>query len=320
MTDCRVCSNSRDNRLHHFRERYLGLGDIFVYSECGACHSLSIVDPPGSLERYYPGTYYSYTEKPYNRFSGYLKGCRDRHYFGRFSPVGRLVSLFNAAPIYIEWLLNLGLQPGARILDVGCGAGTLVVNLKDAGFQAVGIDPFISQPVTCSNGTKVLKQSLEETAGRYDCIMLHHCLEHMAAPRDTFAHLERLLQPAGSLLIRIPVTGTHAWRTYGEHWFQLDAPRHAVLFTGSALGALAEEFGFRVRKIVYDSTASQFWGSEQYLRGIAHTSAASYAVNPDKSIFSSLELQEFTTMATELNSRNDGDQAAFYLTRVSPDE
>ena len=315
MSKCRVCENILNNQIHQFREQYLGLGDIFEYIECSVCKSLSISNVPVDMSRYYPESYYSYAEKPYNRFQGYLKGCRDRYYLGRFNPIGYLASFLLSSPTYIDWLLNLNLQPGASILDVGCGAGTLVVNLRDAGFQSVGLDPYISQQINYANGTKVLKQTLEETVGSYDCIMLHHSLEHMALPCDIFVHLDRLLKPDGSLLIRIPLTGSYAWRTYGEHWFQLDAPRHYVLFTEAALVSLAEENGFRVRKIVYDSTASQFWGSEQYLRGIAHTSDSSYTVNPINSVFSPRELQEYTVLATELNMRNDGDQAAFYLTR-----
>jgi len=319
MNKCRVCENILNNQVHLFRERYLGLGDVFEYIECGVCKSLSITNLPDDMARYYPETYYSYTEKPYKRILGFLKGCRDRHYLGRFNPIGYLASFLLAAPAYIEWLSNLDLQPDASILDVGCGAGTLVVNLRDAGFQPVGIDPYISQSINYTNGAKILKQSLEETVGSYDCIMLHHSLEHMALPRDIFLHLDRLLKPDGSLLIRIPVTGSYAWRTYGEHWFQLDAPRHFVLFTEAALVSLAEESGFRLRKIVYDSTASQFWGSEQYLRGIAHTSHNSYAFAPDKSIFSPQEIHEYTRMAIELNMHGDGDQAAFYFTKVKHD-
>lgn len=316
MTKCRVCENKADNTVRMFRERYLGLGDIFEYSECGACKSISIVDVPADIEQYYPGTYYSYEGKPYSRLKGMVRGSRDRYYLGRTRIFDKQFSALLPAPVYIDWLLNLHLKPGSAILDVGCGAGTLVVNLTDAGFHATGIDPYITRPICHANGARVLKQSLEETTGHYDCIMLHHSLEHMAAPRDAFAQIDRLLKPAGSLLIRIPVTGTHAWRTYGEHWFQLDAPRHFVLFTESALCALAEEYGFLARKIVYDSTASQFWGSEQYVRGIAHTNSCSYAINPDNSIFSPPEIRKFADMAIDLNGRNDGDQASFYFTRV----
>lgn len=320
MNSCRVCRNNHGNKTQVFTERYLGAGDKFGYIECSICSSLSITAIPDDMSRYYPGSYYSYTAKNYSRLQGYLKGCRDRFYLGGYSTFGRLVSNFSAAPAYIEWLKNLGLRNGASILDVGCGAGTLVVNLKDAGFKASGIDPFIAQSLYYANGAYVLKQSLVETSGSFDCIMMHHCLEHMAEPHEAFRHLSRLLKPEGKLLIRVPLTGTYAWRTYGEHWFQLDAPRHAVLFTQASLCGLAEKHGFMVDKIDYDSTASQFWGSEEYIHNIAHSGSKSYAVNPACSIFSAAEIKEFTEKASELNRCKDGDQAAFYFSRADRDE
>jgi len=320
MNNCRVCGNTHDNKVHIFRERYLGLGDPFEYIECGACKSLSIVDVPEDLWRYYPETYYSYTGRPYSRFLGLVKGLRDRHYLGKRSNPGKLTSSLLPAPKYIEWLVNLDLPLGSSILDVGCGAGTLVVNLKDAGYQSSGIDPYISKPIRYANGAEILKQSLEETTGSYDCIMLHHSLEHMASPHEVFVHINRLLKPNGRLLIRLPITGTYAWKTYGENWFQLDAPRHFVLFTESALCTLAGKYKFPIRKIVYDSIASQFWGSEQYARGIAHISRTSYAIRPDNSIFSPQELQAFTELTNELNLNNNGDQASFYFTKATDDD
>ncbi|RII27775.1 MAG: class I SAM-dependent methyltransferase [Geobacter sp.] len=313
MDSCRVCGNSQNNRHHVFQEKYLGLGDEFAYIECGACGSLSIVEIPENMDRYYPETYYSYAARAYNRFLGVLKGKRDLHYLGEPGIVGHLLSLFLPAPPYIEWLKNLELPVGSSILDVGSGSGVLIVNLQDAGFPSTGIDPYIREPITFANGTKVLMQTLEETGGSFDCVMLHHCLEHMPAPREALVQVKRLLNPGGKVLIRVPVGGTHAWRTYGQNWFQLDAPRHFVVFTETGLRRLTAEAGFNTMKIVYDSAASQFWASEQYANGIPLADEKSYAANPDKSMFSATQIEEYAKQAAALNARNDGDQASFYL-------
>ena len=286
MNICRVCENTQKNLRHIFQEKYLGLGDEFEYNECGACKSLSIAEIPENMERYYPAAYYAYSVKPYNRISGFLKGRRDRHYLNRSNIVGHLLSFVYPAPVYIEWLQNLGLPFGSSILEVGSGGGTLLVNLQDAGFAATGIDPYIRKPITYPNGAKVLKQSLQETNGSYDCIMLHHSLEHIAEPREAFEHIGRLLKTGGKLLVRVPVAGTHAWKTYGKNWFQIDAPRHFVVFSEQGLCDLAARKGFQATKIVYDSTASQFWASEQYVKDIALASRTSYAIEPGNSIFS----------------------------------
>jgi SAM-dependent methyltransferase len=268
------------------------------------------------MERYYPATYYSYAARRYNRIAGWMKGRRDRYYLDGTGVIGQLLSYVSPASPYIEWLRNLALPYGSTILEAGSGAGTLIVNLQDVGFPSVGVDPYIAGPINCANGARVLKQSLAETTGSFDCIMMHHCLEHMAAPEETFRHVHRLLKPGGKVLVRIPVAGTHAWKTYGHNWFQLDAPRHFVIFTEAALRTLAERSGFSITKIIYDSQSSQFWASEQYVKGIALANQRSYALHPEESIFLPEQIAEYDRQAALLNAKSDGDQAAFYLSKA----
>jgi SAM-dependent methyltransferase len=150
--------------------------------------------------------------------------------------------------------------------------------------------------------------------------MLHHCLEHLATPQESFAHIRRLVKPGGKTLIRTPVAGTGAWREYGKNWFQLDAPRHLVILSEEGIRRLAARNGFQVLKIIYDSTASQFWASEQYAKGIALMAASSYAVDPEKSLFTATQIRAYEERAAALNARNDGDQASYYLVRTDDHE
>jgi hypothetical protein len=71
----------------------------------------------------------------------------------------------------------------------------------------------------------------------------------------------------------------------------------------------------KVKEIIYDSEGFQFWGSEQYRRGIPLLSARSYMTNPSQSIFSGSQIREFEDKALQLNLEKRGDQAAFYLSR-----
>jgi SAM-dependent methyltransferase len=313
LIKCRVCGNRHNNRSHILQERYFGLKDEFEYVECGVCKSLSIVTIPRNMERYYPAHYYSFTARPYSRITGLLKARRDRYYLFGSDMIGHIISLFRAAPQYIEWLRNLALPYGSSILDVGCGSGTLIVNLQDAGFPSTGIDPNVDRHIDYPNGAKVLRQTMEETNGIYHCIMLHHSIEHMPSPYEIFHHINRLLRPNGKVLIRMPVADKYAWKIYGRDWFQIDAPRHFIIMSEQGLRKLAEEFGFKIEMIAYDSTASQFWASEQYARNIAHNDESSYAIKPKHSIFSIKEIEAFAEKAERLNQIADGDQAAFYL-------
>jgi hypothetical protein len=127
------------------------------------------------------------------------------------------------------------------------------------------------------------------------------------------ARLRVLLADRGTLQIRIPVAGSYAWRTYGVHWLDLDAPRHLFLQTPRSMRLLAEATGFDVESTTFDSDASQFWGSEQYLRGIPLWSSDSYLLNPAAAGFTEEQIDGYSRKADELNASGDGATACFLL-------
>ena len=114
-------------------------------------------------------------------------------------------------------------------------------------------------------------------------------------------------------MIRVPTVTSWAWRSYGVDWVQLDAPRHLFLHSLQSMNTLAEQQGFKLENVVYDSFAFQQWGSEQYKKDIALHDENSYAVSPEKSPFSSADIREFEEHSKKLNESKSGDQAAFYL-------
>jgi hypothetical protein len=114
-------------------------------------------------------------------------------------------------------------------------------------------------------------------------------------------------------LIRIPTVSSYAWKYYKSNWVQIDAPRHFFLHSIKSIELLASEIDLRPVDIIYDSDAFQFWGSEQYLRGIHLYSERSLLKGQSKSIFSASEIDTFTKKAEDLNKHKQGDQAAFYL-------
>jgi hypothetical protein len=78
---------------------------------------------------------------------------------------------------------------------------------------------------------------------------------------------------------------------------------------------LASAAGFTVVEVVFDSTAFQFWGSEQVRRGIPLHDPRSVHVRGGRGMFSRRDMRSFAARAAELNNAGDGDQACFYLQR-----
>ena len=330
---CRVCGVSGEGRLHAAREMFFGTREVFHYAECAACGTLQLQDAP-DLKRFYAADYYSF--RPAQESSGpFLKKYFKRplgdfvraraadYYCDRRRPRRNLAGRYFAEhmkrmvagfPDYIKDApVDLNIDRRSSVLDVGSGAGATLLTLRDFGFRDLtGVDPFLGSDILYANGVSVHKSELFDLARHFDLILANHSVEHVARPQALLEQTRRLLRRGRYAIVRVPVVN-RAWREYGADWVQLDPPRHLFLFTAEGFAALARKAGFEVTAIAYDSTAFQFWGSEQYRRDIPLVDERSYFVNPHKSIFSERQIDEFTARAVELNKEGEGDQAAFYL-------
>jgi SAM-dependent methyltransferase len=323
---CRICGNSDNNTIHRTREMMFGTREEFDYAECGDCGTLQIVEVP-DLARHYPPGYFAFDEgrvieigadwkrRLASRFAG------DYFLHGR-NPLGRIIA--EAKPWlrdhFPESLLYapLKLDFDSRILDFGCGSGRLLQTLHYFGFRDLtGADAFIEQDISYPTGVKIYKRSLEELAPSFDLVMLHHAFEHLPDPLEALKQVHRLLGDGKYCLLRIPVVN-YAWEKYGVNWVQLDPPRHLFLYTEKSLRMLAEQAGFGVEEVEYDSGPFQFWGSEQYLQDIPLTDPRSYnSGDISGTIFTQEQIDEWQREAEELNAQGRGDQACFYLRKAA---
>jgi SAM-dependent methyltransferase len=324
---CRICGNSENNRIHKAREMMFGTGETFDYLECTLCGTIQIAEIPKDLSRHYPKEYYSFDERAEAvefapKFKRRLAARMAARYFvhGR-NFVGKYLAEKKAwiRDYYPASLRQfpLGINFKSKILDFGCGNGRLLQILYHFGFRSLtGADAFIESDIFYPNGVKIYKRTLSELQPSFDLIMLHHSFEHLPNPLETLLEICRLLADKKLCLVRLPVVN-FAWEKYGTNWVQLDAPRHLFLYTERSFRMLAEKAGFAVERVIYDSEAFQFWGSEQYERGIALTSERGYKGDVSKSVFTAEQFDEWQSQAEQLNGQGKGDQACFYLRKAA---
>lgn len=296
-----------------------GLRDEFLYFQCAICGSIQLAVVPDDLSKYYPKDYYSFGTPASVHCSAlhrFLRRKRGEHFFGRSSLPGRLMTLIKGPPDIPEWLPRTGIKLDDKVLDVGSGAGQLLLYLSGLGFtHLTGVDWYIESDLH-HEGVHIRKSQLGQMEGSYDLVMFHHSFEHMPDPLSTLKDAARLTKPGKHILIRIPVAGTYAWRNYGTNWVQFDAPRHIFLHTEQGIRIMAEQAGLVLTEVFYDSSAFQFWGSEQYLRDIPLRSKQSFANAGSQPLFSQAEIARFQAKTAALNAASDGDQACFYLRRL----
>jgi SAM-dependent methyltransferase len=87
--------------------------------------------------------------------------------------------------------------PPARVLEVGCGDGSLTRHLISAGFAATGIDP------EAPDGDHLVRSTLEEFQAPepFDAAVAVRSLHHVADLERAVAQLHSLLRPGGRLIM-----------------------------------------------------------------------------------------------------------------------
>jgi len=316
MGHCFYCGLNFAGHSFTAREMMFGARDEFEYAQCPGCHSCILLTPLDSfdLSNYYPRDYYSFNqEKPEsNSLQSFLRRRRGQHLFGRPNFVGAIMSWLK--PMRYTLLSEYsGLSIESSVLDVGSGNGVFLSMLAENGFLNLhGCDPYIDQPIRADK-INIYKCAIEDMTGPYQFIFFNHSFEHLPNP-DQSLRATRSLQTAGSAcIIRTPTTSSLAFERYGANWVQLDPPRHISVPSREGMRALAHSSGYRLERMIDDSGAFQFWGSEQYVKDIPLTSDRSYYRNPTSSMFSEAEIARFELASTEANNLNRGDQTAFVL-------
>jgi 2-polyprenyl-3-methyl-5-hydroxy-6-metoxy-1,4-benzoquinol methylase len=146
-----------------------------------------------------------------------------------------------------------GLKSGARVLDVGCATGEMLIRLQRRGLYVFGVEPdtkaaeFARQTHQLAVWTGGI-EAVPDDAGPFDLITMWHVLEHVNDLRGTLARLRELLAANGRLVIAVPNPRSSDARAYGENWVAWDAPRHLYHFKPAVLLDLLNHSGFRAER------------------------------------------------------------------------
>jgi len=138
-----------------------------------------------------------------------------------------------------------------RFLDVGCGAGSLLREMVDAGWCGTGLD--LSETAVAEARAAVPEASFHVGAlassalmGPYDLIAMQHVLEHVPRPTECLRKCFDLLSPGGVLVIAVPNIDSLEAFFLKRHWVGLDLPRHLVHFPEPVLVRTLQTCGYEV--------------------------------------------------------------------------
>jgi len=149
-------------------------------------------------------------------------------------------------------LLNLKLE--SKILDLGCGRGSILIPLWKKGFYAVGVDintAYLNEILNSPNlpDEKLIIHSPGENLpfepNTFDIIICREVLEHVSNPELILKEIYRVLKPNSYLCLTIPYYKTERLlNSLNPNWLSISG--HKNVFSIRTLRDLLQEAGFSI--------------------------------------------------------------------------
>ncbi len=239
---CKICQS--DMKLHlggvyDDRHGYPGRFDIYRCPRCGF-FSLSPEPTGPELDNLYTNYYPR-------------KGLEPDQV------LDTVTQLANSKDRFLTWLhgtnncCHFYAKQGTRVLDYGCGTGVSLVEIKNLGAEAYGIevDENIG-PIAEALGLTAHIGSLESAPypdKYFDLITLNQVIEHHPDPLKLLLALKAKLKDDGRIMLSCPNVGALSRRVTGRKWLHWHVPYHMNHFSRKSLHLLLDQAGLRMVSI-----------------------------------------------------------------------
>ena len=141
----------------------------------------------------------------------------------------------------LDALARAGVAPGARVLDIACGAGLVALPLADAGYRVTGVDlaagAVDAAAVRVSPGVDARFRVADayatgEPDASFDAALLLDMLEHVDRPADVIAEAARVVRPGGAVIFHTFNRTPASWALaiHGMKVVARDTPAHVHVY------------------------------------------------------------------------------------------
>lgn len=213
--------------------------ESFVVTRCNECTAMFTQDVPPVEEivKYY-------ASENYVSHSDTQKGIINRLYHRV-----RKVTLAEKRKLVTK---ETGLQQG-YILDIGCGTGAFLNEMKHAQWDITGLEPDGTARRNAAKNYNIHPLESDELFklpnGKFDAITLWHVLEHVHDLHQYVKRIKEVLAKNGVLFIAVPNYTSLDAASYKEHWAAYDVPRHLYHFSPKSMEVLMKSHGMEIRRM-----------------------------------------------------------------------
>ena len=254
LCECPLCGGKEFVPLLRARDYHYGNPGEFTQVQCTGC-SLAFLDPmyeEEELGAFYPNDYYAFTD----RFSVSLPAP---------SLKAKVSRLF--VPPEHKTCDPKFERPG-RMLDIGCGAGWFIFQMKEQGWDVKGVEPNVhaARFGRSKKNLDIFPGSLLDanfSPQAFDYVRMNHSFEHMEHPNRILDEIYRILADDGKLMIGVPNRDSFSARIFGRFWYHLALPVHTFSYSVQTLSRMLAKHNFNVEKVVFNTEQTPLLGGLQ---------------------------------------------------------
>ena len=137
------------------------------------------------------------------------------------------------------------------LLDIGCGTGDFLVEMKNHNWQVTGFEPENkAKQIALQKGVEVTEDLNELPEQSFDVITMWHVLEHVYNLQTDLEKIVSLVDHNGVLIIAVPNYTSFDAQYYKEYWAAYDVPRHLYHFSPKSIIPLVESKGLKFEKML----------------------------------------------------------------------
>lgn len=252
--DCYLCRNQGALLYNGMRDHLFSVPGMWAFRKCSNPDCGLVWLDPMPLEKFISKAYQIYyTHRKYS-----LKEISNMINFLKSKLQLAYNLLLRATPIHRERrklnLMYLDNMRTGRLLDVGCGDGYQLSQLRALGWEVEGqeLDPKAAAHARDTYNLSVHLGVLKDLAfpdAEFDAVSMRHVIEHVHDPVALLIECKRILKSNGTLVCITPNVESFGHKHFGSSWRGLEPPRHLYLFSPKTLAEIAVRAGFNKYEI-----------------------------------------------------------------------